>query len=86
MIEKDKIIPKLENLAIECEEIESVITAIEDGLSSGYGKFDTYMPAFEVVKKKAKQLGHDLIYTTEDIKDVLKEQTESEAKPINRAV
>lgn len=74
MVSKDNIVPKLESMTIECEEIGSIISAIEDGLSSGYGNFDTYMPAFEVVRKKAKQLSLDLGITAEEINDAIKKR------------
>lgn len=77
MVNKDNIVPKLESMTIECEEIESIITAIEDGFSGGYGKFDTYMPAFEAVRKKAKQLSFDLACAAEDIGDAIKKETKA---------
>lgn len=74
MIDKENIVPTLQNMTLECEEIESIITALEDGLSSGYGKFDTYMPAFETVRKKAKKLSLDLACAAEDVEDAIERE------------
>lgn len=78
MINKDNIVPKFEDMIIESDGIWSIILAIKDGFSSGNGNFNLYMPAFEAVIKKSRQLTSDLADMAEEVESAIK----SHRKPI----
>lgn len=56
-----KILPDLEDIAIDCEGVASTLMLMEDLISSGSPKFENYLSAIIILRKKAEEIANAVI-------------------------